>query len=72
MLQARGLEKLAECLQTLEVDASIGQGLMEYGLSLIHILFEQNMFAVRAEIEVGFRCDTSVFNKLTGKAKTGS
>ena len=27
-------------------------------------LFEQNMFAVRAEIEVGFRCDTSVFNKL--------
>lgn len=29
-------------------------------------LFEQNMFAVRAEIEVGFRCDTSVFNKLTG------
>lgn len=35
-------------------------------------LFEQNMFAVRAEIEVGFRCDTSVFNKLTGNAKTGS
>ena len=28
-------------------------------------LFEQNMFAVRAEIEVGFRCDTTVFNKLT-------
>lgn len=35
-------------------------------------LFEQNMFAVRAEIEVGFRCDTTVFNKLTGKAKTGA
>jgi len=35
-------------------------------------LFEQNMFAVRAEIEVGFRCDTTVFNKLTGAAKTGS
>lgn len=35
-------------------------------------LFEQNMFAVRAEIEVGFRCDTTVFNKLTGKAKTGT
>lgn len=34
-------------------------------------LFEQNMFAVRAEIEVGFRCDTTVFNKLTGKEKTG-
>lgn len=35
-------------------------------------LFEQNMFAVRAEIEVGFRCDTTVFNRLTGKAKTGA
>ena len=28
-------------------------------------LFQQNMFAVRAEIEVGFRCDTSVFNAFT-------
>ncbi len=28
-------------------------------------LFEQNMFAVLAEIELGFRCDTTVFNKLT-------
>lgn len=28
-------------------------------------LFQENMFAVRAEIEVGFRADTSVFNKLT-------
>lgn len=28
-------------------------------------LFERNMFAVRAEIEVGFRADTSVFNALT-------
>lgn len=27
-------------------------------------LWQQNMFAVRAEIEVGFRADTSVFNKL--------
>lgn len=35
-------------------------------------LFEQNMFAVRAEIEVGFRCDTTVFNRMTGKAKTGA
>ena len=26
---------------------------------------QQNMFAVRAEIEIGFRADTSVFNKLT-------
>lgn len=29
-------------------------------------LWQQNMFAVRAEIEVGFRADTSVFNLLTG------
>lgn len=28
-------------------------------------LFEQGMFAVRAEIEVGFRCDPTNFNKLT-------
>lgn len=33
-------------------------------------LWQQNMFAVRAEIEVGFRADTSVFNKLTGAAHT--
>lgn len=28
-------------------------------------LWQQNMFAVRAEIELGFRCDTTVFNRLT-------
>jgi len=28
-------------------------------------LFQQNMFAVRVEMEVGFRADTSVFNALT-------
>lgn len=31
-------------------------------------LFQQNMFAVRAEIEFGFRADTSVFNALTATA----
>lgn len=31
-------------------------------------LWEHNMFAVRAEIEVGFRADTSVFNLLTTTA----
>ena len=31
-------------------------------------LFQNNMFAVRAEIEVGFRADTSVFNKLTSSS----
>lgn len=29
-------------------------------------LFQRNMFAVRAEIEIGFRADTACFNKLTG------
>lgn len=28
-------------------------------------LFQQNMFAIRAEIEIGFRADTSCFNLLT-------
>lgn len=31
-------------------------------------LWQQNMFAVRAEIEVGFRADTDCFNKLTATA----
>lgn len=33
-------------------------------------LWQQNMVAVRAEIEVGFRADTSVFNLLTGAVPT--
>lgn len=33
--------------------------------STLTSLFEHNMFAVRAEIEVGFRADTSCFNLLT-------
>lgn len=31
VLRARGLEKLAERLQTVQVEATLGQGLMEYG-----------------------------------------
>ena len=31
-------------------------------------LWEQNMIAVRAEIEIGFRADTTVFNRLTQKS----
>ena len=34
------------------------------GQSATMNLFQNNMFAVRAEIEVGFRADTSVFNRL--------
>ena len=35
-------------------------------------LFQQNMFAVRAEIEIGFRADKDCFNKLTVAASGGS
>lgn len=41
-----------------EATLDLGEGNVIY-------LFQQNMFAVRAEIEVGFRADTSVFNLLT-------
>ena len=33
-------------------------------------LWQQNMVAVRAEIEVGFRCVTDAFNLLTGAIPT--
>ena len=33
-------------------------------------LWQQNMVAVRAEIELGFRADTSCFNLLTGAIPT--
>ena len=33
-------------------------------------LFQQNMFAVRAEIEVGFRADTACFNALTANVSS--
>ena len=38
---------------------------LDLGEGAVINLFQQNMFAVRAEIEVGFRADTSVFNALT-------
>lgn len=38
---------------------------LDLGSGNVIYLFQQNMFAVRAEIEIGFRADTSVFNKLT-------
>ena len=37
---------------------------LDLGESTIN-LFQQNMFAVRAEIEIGFRADVSCFNRLT-------
>ena len=41
------------------------QATLELGNGTTINLFQQNMFAVRAEIEVGFIADTTVFNKLT-------
>ena len=35
-------------------------------------LWEHNMFAVRAEIELGFRADTDCFNLLTGAVPAGA
>lgn len=37
---------------------------LDLGSGSVINLFQQNMFAVRAEIEIGFRADTSVFNAL--------
>jgi HK97 family phage major capsid protein len=37
---------------------------LDIGSGNVINLFQQNMFAVRAEIEVGFRADTSVFDAL--------
>lgn len=38
---------------------------LDIGSGNVINLFQQNMFAVRAEIEIGFRADTSVFGALT-------
>lgn len=48
------------------VDITISdQATLDIGGGQTINLFQQNMFAVRAEIEIGFRADTSVFNKFT-------
>jgi len=48
------------------VQASISdQATLDLGGGQSINLWQQNMFAVRAEIEIGFRADTSVFNALT-------
>lgn len=47
-------------------DATLVAG--ESGSETMINLFQQNMFAVRAEIELGFRADTSCFNLLTATA----
>ena len=45
-----------------EATVTTGSGTTEAQINL----WQRNMFAVRAEIEVGFRADTSCFNLLTG------
>lgn len=42
------------------------QATLDVGSDVTINLWQQNMFAVRAEIEIGFRADTDVFNLLTG------
>lgn len=42
------------------------QATLDLGGGSVLNLWQQNMFAVRAEIEIGFRADTNVFNLLTG------
>ena len=44
------------------------QATLDAGDGNIIYLWQQNMIAVRAEIEVGFRADTSVFNALTASS----
>lgn len=51
-------------VEDVRVDIS-DQATLDLGNGQSINLFQQNMFAVRAEIEIGFRADTSVFNALT-------
>ena len=51
-------------VEGVKVDFS-SEATLDLGGGSVINLFQQNMFAVRAEIEVGFRADTSVFNAFT-------
>ncbi len=74
VLRGRGLEKLAECLRTLEINASLGQGLMEYGkdyflgdivslkLTRYGLRFSARISAVRTIYESGGRQVTAVLS----------
>ena len=44
---------------------------LDLGSGNVINLFQQNMFAVRAEIEIGFRADTDCFNLLTATSVSG-
>ena len=49
-----------------QATVTVGSGTSQEAINL----WQRNMVAVRAEIEVGFRADTSVFNLLTGAVPT--
>ena len=51
-------------VEGVKIDYSSDATLVDADSNTIN-LFQQNMFAVRAEIEVGFRADTNMFNALT-------
>ena len=51
-----------------DLDLDADGGTLDLGGGSAINLFQQNMFAVRAEIELGFRADTSCFNRLTANA----
>lgn len=58
-------------VEGIKIDYSSDASLVVNASTTIN-LFQQNMFAVRAEIEIGFRADTACFNKLTVAASGGS
>ncbi len=51
-------------VEGVKIDIS-DEATLDLGNGQVLYLFQQNMFAVRAEIEVGFRADTELFNALT-------
>ena len=51
-------------VEGVKIDYSSDATLVDASNNTIN-LFQQNMFAVRAEIEVGFVAETSYFNALT-------
>ena len=58
-------------VEGVKIDFADQATLIDANENLIN-LFQQNMFAVRAEIEVGFRADTSCFNLLTVTEESAS
>ena len=51
-------------VEGVKIDLS-SEATLDLGNGSVINLFQQNMFAVRAEMEIGFRADTSRFNALT-------